>query len=161
MKHHQTNRIGRALVGVSVLLAGCAADVTGSDPAPKATQESVAQAPSVEKISTEAARIESANGQCSPRACCFPSSGGGWQDNPLEDDLKRIGCSTPSPYQQTSDAFWEWSRCTLSFQMLEVVYKYRGTPYDTRFVENACLGSDPATVVVVFDPTCGTCIWSN
>ena len=160
MKHHQTNRIGRALVGVSVLLAGCAADVAGSDPAPGTTQESVAQPSSADKI-TMALRTGSAGERCSPNACCFPSAGGGWQDNPLENDLQSIGCTAPSPYQQTESSFWVWSRCSLSFQTLEAIYKYRGTPYDAHFVENACLGSDPATVVVVFDPTCGTCIWSN
>jgi hypothetical protein len=153
MRHHQTNQIGRALVGVSVLLAGCAADVAGSDPAPKATQESVAQSSSADT----ALRIENAGEHCSPRTCCFPSAGGGWQDNPLENDLQSIGCTTPSPYEQKANAFWVWTRCPLSFQTLEAVYKFRGTPYDARFVENACLGYEPDKVVVVFDPTCGTC----
>ena len=148
MKHHT---IGRALVGASVLLAGCAADVTGSDPAPKPTQESVAQ-------SSSALETENAHDHCDPRACCFPSSGGGWQDNPLENDLQKIGCTTPSPYQVMETRFWVWTRCPLRFETFETVFEFRGTPYDARFVENACLGTEPDSVVVVFDPTCGTCL---
>jgi hypothetical protein len=148
MKDHQT--FGRALVGASVLLAGCAADVTRSDPAPTAVVESVAQ-------SSSALRTESAGEHCSPYACCFPSGGGGWQDNPLEDDLRRIACTPPSPYQQTKDQFWVWTRCPLRFETFEAVWKFRATPYDAHFVENACLGFVPDSVVVVFDPTCGTC----
>jgi hypothetical protein len=162
MMHRQTRPIGRAILGASLLLAGCAANVGGSEPAPgteDGTPQEPAASPSHEAthVSTEALRAESTGGACSPQACCFPSSGGGWQDNPLMDDLQAIGCGTPAPYQETSSAFWVWTPCPLRLETLMVVLKYRGTPYDAHFVENACLAVPRDDIAVVFDPTCDTC----
>jgi hypothetical protein len=156
---HKTNRIGGALLSASLLLAGCAADATGSDPTPRGAEPKAetTEASGAAKPVTEDRRAEATAATCSPLACCFPTSGGGWADNPLEVDLRVIGCSTPKPYEELTGELLEWTRCPLDIATLAVVYKYRGTPYDAKFIENACLGFVPDTVVVEFDPICGTC----
>jgi hypothetical protein len=152
-------RKGAALMGASLALAGCAADVGSSEPAPgptttTMTTESVEKAP----VSEAAQRTTDDAHRCSPEECCFPSVGGGWQDNALEDDLRALGCTTPSPYALTGNEFWVSTQCPFDLGVIGAVFRYAGTPYDAHFVENACLGFRPGTVNVVFDPTCSTCI---
>jgi hypothetical protein len=140
------------LLTASLGLAGCASEVGAGDPSSTST-ENAASAVAAE---THAVTTEHA-GRCSPYACCFPTAGGGWQDNPFEDRLQKLGCSTPAPYEQTATTFWAWSACPFDLPLIVTVFKYSGTPYSAHFVENACLDVDPGKAAVVFDPTCPTC----
>ncbi len=158
-------RWAATLLGASLALAGCASEVSGqvgsSDPAPHAST-ATASAPSVEKTASvsEAARrtTEGATQRCSPYECCFPNVSGGWQDNAFEADLRALGCTTPSPYELDGDRLWLWTQCPFDLGVIATVFRYAGTPYDARFVENACLSPQPGTADVIFDPTCSTCI---
>jgi hypothetical protein len=144
-------------VVVTLGLGGCASEVGNGDPTSVgATTESKAAAPAA----PEARRVTSADDarECSPLQCCFPSEGGGWQDNAFEDRLRALGCSTPAAYAVSGETLWDWSECPFDLPVIETVFDYAGTPYDAHFVENPCLGFHPGAVDVVFDPTCPTCI---
>jgi hypothetical protein len=158
-------RVGCALLLTSLALAGCTSEVSAGDPttkpapeAPAALEGSTASARATVTETTSETREADVAKRCSPLECCFPDQGGGWQDTPLEDDLRALGCTTPSPYAMTGDHLWVWTRCAWSFGVFEAAFKYAGTPYDTRFVENPCLKPVPDKLDVVFDPTCGTCV---
>jgi hypothetical protein len=135
-------------------LVGCASEVGSADPPSQPpTTESTAQA-----LSTETRATSPHHGRrCSPLECCFPSAGGGWDDNAFEDRLQALGCTTPAPYEQTATAFWKWTECRFTLGLVATVFKYASTPYYAHFVENECLEVDDDKVVVVFDPTCPTC----
>jgi hypothetical protein len=148
-------RVGRLLVLAGFALVGCAGNVGSGDPAPEgsAATESAART-----VTTQETRRTLDGDPCSPLACCFPTEGGGWQDNALEDRLQALGCGTPAPYAENGGNLWVWTRCPFDLGVIETTFKYAGTPYDARLVENPCLGFEPGTVDVVFDPTCPTCI---
>jgi len=104
-------------------------------------------------------------GICSPLACCFPG-GGGWQDNPFENELKSLGCTTPSAYTQsyTRSDWWVYSECPLSLEPTNLVLQYSTVaPYYSQLVVNACLELhavgqiQPTSVFVQWDPTCENC----
>jgi hypothetical protein len=107
-------------------------------------------------VSAESHRVKDGT-SCSPLACCFPSQGGGWQDDPLQNRLQQLGCSTPAPYQQTKDAFWAWTECPFDLDVIATVFMYSGRPDQAHFVENPCLPFHLGKAQVVFDPLCTTC----
>jgi hypothetical protein len=134
-------------------LAGCASEVGQGDPLPQAsTTESVASA-----VSAESRGAKESDERCSPLACCFPTQGGGWQDDKLENRLKQLGCSTPAPYEQTKKAFWSWTECPFDLDLLATVFEFSASPYRAHFVENPCLPMHAGKAQVVFDPLCVTC----
>jgi hypothetical protein len=156
MRNVQWARWSGAFVVATLALAGCASEVGSGDPTSlgSTTESTTAGAGAPE------ARVKSggAGRQCSPLECCFPTEGGGWQDNVFDDRLRALGCSTPAPYEESGDTLWAWSECPFELGVIETVFKYSSTPYDAHFVENPCLGFHPGSVDVVFDPTCPTCI---
>jgi hypothetical protein len=156
MRNVRWARWSGAFVVATLGLAGCAGEVGNGDPTSLgSTTESLTAGPvAAEKHVTSNPHAP----QCSPLQCCFPSEGGGWQDNVFDDRLRALGCSTPAPYEQSGETLWAWSECPFELGVIETVFKYSSTPYDAHFVENPCLGFHPGMVDVVFDPTCPTCI---
>jgi hypothetical protein len=162
------------LIGATLLMAGCAADATGGstvtteDPASSASTAQAVQTKPVAELRAEA--IKSAATTCSPATCCFPA-GGGWEDNPFEDGLRKLGCTTPGNYSEalgTSANWWLYTRCPPSLELAKLVSDYSNVaPYDARFIDNVCLELTAIVigqwdaVFVEFDPTCETCIVSS
>jgi hypothetical protein len=104
-------------------------------------------------------------GICQPLTCCFPS-GGGWSDDPFEDGLRALGCTTPRAYTESygESKWWLYSSCPASIQLTALVVQYAtASPYYSQLAVNECLelhavtGSDPTSVFVEWDPTCSSC----
>jgi len=139
-------------VGLSLALAaGCTAE-TSTEPPTRSTTESLAPL-----------------GICVPLACCFPD-GGGWQDDPFEDQLRSLGCSTPSAYTESygQSQWWLYSMCPASTELSDLVVTYATVaPYYSQLVVNACLEGhalgqdDPTSVFVEWDPTCPGCSYQQ
>jgi len=158
----------RAVAGASLLLlAGCAADATVDS---KTTTESPSgAAPGVQSKAPRTDAIKVAEKSCSPLTCCFPA-GGGWDDDPFEDSLRGLGCSTPANYTEATGTgnWWLYTRCPPSRELEKLVCDYSHVaPYDARFIDSLCLelaaigSGKPDSVFVEFDPTCETCIVSG
>jgi hypothetical protein len=158
-----------ALACASLLLAGCAADATVEAPTTAESPQSTAaaaQSASPRPLETLATRTVHGAASCSPLTCCFPA-GGGWEDDPFEDALKRLGCTTPANYTEAtgSSNWWVYTRCPASLELAKVVWEYSNVaPYDARFIDNLCLelgaigSGHPDSIFVEFDPTCETCV---
>jgi hypothetical protein len=126
----------------------------------------------VQSTSPEASRQTSTSeallGICAPLTCCFPS-GGEWKDDPFENGLRALGCSTPHAYTESygESRWWMYSTCPASVPLTELVLQYATvSPYYSQLVVNECLelhaiGTlDPTEVFVEWDPTCGSCYYS-
>ncbi len=157
----------RAVAGASLLLAGCAVDGTVDAKTTTESQSSTVQGVSA-SLRTDAIRA-AAKKSCSPLTCCFPA-GGGWEDDPFEDALRGLGCSTPANYSEATgtSAFWLYTRCPPSLKLLKLVREYSNVaPYDARFIDSLCLelgaigSGQPDSLFVEFDPTCETCTGNN
>jgi hypothetical protein len=116
-----------------------------------------------------AAASEPLLGICAPLTCCFPS-GGGWSDDPFEDGLRALGCTTPQAYTESygQSQWWLYSACPLSTQLSALVLQYSTvSPYYSQLVVNECLelhailGDEVTHVFVQWDPTCSSCYRSN
>jgi hypothetical protein len=134
-----------------VLAAGCTSE-TSTEPPTRSSSESLGVL-----------------GICAPLTCCFPG-GGGWQDDPFEDQLKSLGCSTPSAYTESygQSDWWLYSMCPTSTDLVGLVLKYAAVaPYYSRLVVNACLELhalgevEPTSVFVEWDPTCPGCSYAH
>jgi hypothetical protein len=130
----------------------------------------IASACTLESSQSEPASQTSSQGLlgiCAPLTCCFPS-GGGWADNPFEDRLRSLGCTTPRAYTQSygTPDWWVYSSCPASLDLTTLVLQYATvSPYYSQLVVNECLlldgivGGSPTDVFVQWDPTCETCRW--
>jgi hypothetical protein len=135
-------------VGLSLALAvGCTAE-TSPEPPTRSSSEPLAPL-----------------GICTPLACCFPD-GGGWRDDPFEDQLRALGCSTPSAYTESygQSQWWLYSTCPASVDLTDLVLTYATVaPYYSQLVVNECLELHavgqltPTSVFVEWDPTCPGC----
>jgi hypothetical protein len=115
-------------------------------------------APGPEDPSPTTASVTSDLTTSSEDECSFPTQGGGWQDDELEDKLRPLGCSTPEPYYITADGrLFVWTRCPNTREVFDLVRDYDGTPWDAKIFANRCVREEPHHVNVKFDPTCGTC----
>jgi len=91
-------------------------------------------------------------------------------DDPFEDSLRGLGCSTPANYTEATGTgnWWLYTRCPPSRELEKLVCDYSHVaPYDARFIDSLCLelaaigSGKPDSVFVEFDPTCETCIVSG
>ena len=141
-------RVSVVPVALSLALAaGCTAE-TPTEPPTRSSSEPLAPL-----------------GICTPLACCFPG-GGGWQDDPFEDQLESLGCSTPSAYTESygQSQWWLYSMCPASTDLVVLVLTHAAVaPYYSQLVANACLEThalgqqEPTSVFVEWDPTCPNC----
>ncbi len=153
--------------------AACAVDATGAGTATPTPTEPTAAAGSTEpsatdgtKRSDEAVRVVTTADACSKDACCLLATPpGGYPDDPVEDALTRLGCTPPAAYSESAGntETWLYVDCPVRLDLLFVVGRYAGSPYDARFSTSDCLRPTvrPGHVIVEFDPTCDSCISSQ
>jgi hypothetical protein len=153
-----------AFAVASTLTAACAVDATGTGGAPSAPAgSSEPSAAAGTKPSDEALHVVSTADQCSEGACCLlPTPPGGYPNDPLEDALSALGCTPPAAYRESAgdSATWLYVQCPAKLDLLFVVERYAGAPYDARFSGSSCLLPNVPRdhVIVEFDPTCDGCI---
>jgi hypothetical protein len=156
--------VGMAVVVLSTLIVGC---VSASDEGAATVNATPAEARE-ESLTQTVSGVVSGTGQtvgvCAPLTCCFPT-GAEWSDNPFENGLRALGCTTPQAYTERygSTGWWLFTRCHQSPALTALVLQYSSVaPYDSRLAANECLYLNQGNllasdVFVEFDPTCSSC----
>jgi hypothetical protein len=153
---------------LSLAMGACGAPAegqVGAEALPSGTHPDAVLGSVTGAATTTVSNTGQAVGVCSPLTCCFPQ-GSEWGDNPFEDSLRQLGCSTPQAYTERygSTDWWMFSQCEASPALLALVAAYATVaPYESVVSTNECLylqsvGSLQANQVFVqFDPTCTSC----